>query len=204
MIPVRDTISDVVCDSYEFNGQTITECGVYSALISDSTLYIDSTITIVLTVNHSQYMDYADSVEVGNGYYGNGFSLSAEEIRDLMGNEPLSDVHVLQLVDSLLTENGCDSVVVLNLTIYNSEVGVQDAEAQFSISVYPNPTMGKVNVDADGLVAVEVYDAMSRKIEDIKATSDHCEFTLIHNASGSYYLRIITEHGTAVKKVVKR
>ena len=204
MIPVRDTISDVVCDSYEFNGQTITESGVYSALISDSTLYIDSTITIVLTVNHSQYMDYADSVEVGNGYYGNGFSLSAEEIRDLMGNEPLSDVHVLQLVDSLLTENGCDSVVVLNLTIYNSEVGVQDAEAQFSISVYPNPTMGKVNVDADGLVAVEVYDAMSRKIEDIKATSDHCEFTLIHNASGSYYLRIITEHGTAVKKVVKR
>lgn len=204
MIPVRDTISDVVCDSYDFNGQTITESGVYSMLISDSTLYIDSTITIMLTVHHAQSISLNDSVEVGSGYYSNGFYLSAEDIQSMMAGDPMADVHVLQLVDSLLTENGCDSVITLNLVVYNSQVGVDDVDVQFNINVYPNPTLGVVNVDADGLISVEVYDAMSRMVQSIEAKTDHCVFDLSKNPAGSYYLRIRTEHGTAVKKVVKR
>lgn len=201
-IPVYDTISNVVCDSADINGMLITESGSYTMVISDTVNYVDSTITMILTVNHSDVTTISDTVAWGDDYYGLDRVITAEQIQALMATDTMSGIHTLQIVDSLLSENGCDSLIVLNLTIYKTE-GI-DEGAKFTINIYPNPTLGKVNVDADELESVEVYDAISRKVKELRGVNGHCEFDLTNMASGSYYLRVVTAHGVAVRKVVKK
>lgn len=203
IVPVYDTVYEVVCDSMNLDGILITESGSYKTIYSKPEEFVDSILTIVLTVNHSDRVEYTDTIHYGEDYYGNGFSLTAEQISELSVGFAVGSVRVLQIVDSLLTEQGCDSLVVLNLLVCkNGDLGV-DEQVRFDVKVYPNPTAGVVNVEADGLQSVEVYDALSRKMKEVKAVGDKVMFDLTSQADGSYYLRIRTDHGVAIHKVIK-
>ena len=203
IVPVYDTVYEVVCDSMNLDGILITESGLYKTIYSKPEEFVDSILTIVLTVNHSDRVEYTDTIHYGEDYYGNGFSLTAEQISELSVGFAVGSVRVLQIVDSLLTEQGCDSLVVLNLLVCkNGDLGV-DEQVRFDVKVYPNPTAGVVNVEADGLQSVEVYDALSRKVKEVKAVGDKVMFDLTSQAAGSYYLRIRTDHGVAIHKVIK-
>lgn len=201
-IPVYDTVSDVACDSLTWYDSTYTVSGTYSHTESDSANFVDNVTVMNLTIHYSQSVELSDSVQMGSDYFGEHFSFTAEEIRNLLGDDTLADVHTLQIVDSLLTENGCDSVVTFNLVVYGT-TGLTQAD-RFAISVYPNPTAGRVEVKADALQRVEIYDAVSRKVMDQQGIDGKCLFDLSALPSGSYYLRIYSAKGTAVKKVVKR
>lgn len=202
-IPVYDTVSDVACDSYTWYDSTYTVSGTYSHTESDSANFIDNITVMNLTVHYSQSVEISDSVLLGSDYFGENYTFTAEEIRELLGDDTLADVHTLQIVDSLLTENGCDSVVVFNLVVYGDPVGLNPVD-RFAVSVYPNPTAGRVEVKADALQRVEIYDAVSRKVMDQQGVDGKCLFDLSNLSAGSYYFRIHSAHGVAVKKVVKR
>ena len=205
IIPVFDTIYQQSCDYFEFNGERLDNSGVYSFNYVDTALYIDATTTLYLTINESMATELSDSVEVGSVYNGYGFYLSAEETEALRAMVDSLGVATLQLVDSLLTIHGCDSVVTLNLTIFKSAEaeGIEIVQSA-DIKVYPNPAHNVVYVEAEGLMSVEVYDAMSRRVAMKKGIADKYQIDLSVCAAGSYYLRITTDKGVAVKKVVKR
>lgn len=202
-IPIYDTIAEVVCDSFEIDGTQYTTSGIYSVVVPDTVNFVDSTLVVLLTVNYSQSTEITDTVLLGDSYYGNGFALTADEIKALVGGDSLSDLRLLQLADSLMTEQGCDSIIVLNLMVKGT-VSIGGIAQQYDVKVYPNPTLGRVNIDADGLLTVEVYDALSRKVKTANAIGNHCEIDLDGHATGTYYLRIHTEHGVAVQKVMKQ
>lgn len=202
-VPVYSTVHEVVCDSMNLDGIIISESGVYKTIYSNLEEGVDSILTIVLTVNHADRVEYNDTVRMGEDYYGNGFMISAEQIAAMASPLAMTDVQVLQFVDSLLTEQGCDSVVVLNLSLFKGRLDADEA-VRFEVNVYPNPTLGQVNVEADGLESVEVFDALSRQVRSVRGLNGKASFDLSGRASGSYYLRITTTHGTVVRKVVKK
>ena len=110
----------------------------------------------------------------------------------------------LQFIDSLQNANGCDSLVVLTLYVVNSGVDVTEVQKLVDVKVYPNPTRGIVNVEGSDLQSIEVYDNVSRRILTQSVDGDRTTFDLSNQASGSYYVRISTAHGTVVKKVIKK
>ena len=65
--------------------------------------------------------------------------------------------------DTLVATNGCDSIVSLNLTIV-STVGLNNPVILSNVKVYPNPTSGKLTIDAKNFEGVEVYDVSGRLI----------------------------------------
>ena len=65
--------------------------------------------------------------------------------------------------DTLIASNGCDSIVSLNLTIVNT-VGLNSQATLSNVQVYPNPTSGKLTIDAENFEGVEVYDVSGRLI----------------------------------------
>lgn len=69
-----------------------------------------------------------------------------------------------------------------------------------SIAVYPNPTTGIVNIEAEGLAKVVVFDVTGREIKALGAQST---IDISDLEAGVYFFSIETANGTAMKKLVK-
>ena len=203
LIPVNDTLVTSSCETFEFDGLTFDQSGVYVFHVVDSSDFVDSTLTLMLTINYGDTTEVSDTVDFGNGYVGNGFNLTPDDLRAAMSHGRTNEVMALQFIDSLQNANGCDSLVVLTLYV-TGVTSTPEVQKLVDVKVYPNPTRSIVNVEGSDLKKVEVYDNVSRRILTQSVDGDRTTFDLSNQASGSYYVRISTAHGTVVKKVIKK
>jgi len=212
LIEVRDTTFNNICDSFYYDGAEYYASAIFKVRVIDTVKYIDSTMAFVYDVHYSQVNNVIDSIEAGAGYEGYGFSLSADEIEEMASQYDRHLFRTIEIVDSTLSAYGCDSVVILNLTIY-PKVGIDEPDVEpetpvevlFNVEVYPNPTQGGVTVESVGLESIEVYDAVSRLvIRKNGLEGDSARLDLSGFSTGVYYFRITTQHGVAIKKVIKK
>ena len=77
-----------------------------------------------------------------------------------------------------------------------------------SVTIYPNPTTGELTIDNGQLRIdnVEVFDVYGRKLSSnhLITSSPHHLINISHLHSGIYFVKITTEAGEVVKKVVKK
>lgn len=74
------------------------------------------------------------------------------------------------------------------------------------VSIYPNPTSGRVEVDVsefEGEVVVELVDRLGRTIMQMRTKNRRVELDLSSQSSGMYYLRISDGTAIVTTKVVK-
>ncbi|GGB71775.1 hypothetical protein GCM10007424_09700 [Flavobacterium suaedae] len=72
-----------------------------------------------------------------------------------------------------------------------------------SVKLYPNPAKNKVQVSADTQInTIEVFDIQGRLLYSIPAGSSEHEIDMSKRSSGIYFVRIITEFGSTVEKLV--
>ena len=167
------------CDSYTWNGTTYSISSIDS-ITSTNAQGCDSVTTLYLTINYSTRDTIVDSATGSYTWNGNTYTESGEYLFEG------------------LTEAGCDSVVVLQLTI--TQLGINIAESD-NITLYPNPTSGKLTIVADDIEKVEVFDQSGRIAATFKDTNE----IDIHNLpTGAYTLRITLHNGSAVKRVIKQ
>ena len=167
------------CDSYTRNGTTYTISSIDS-ITSTNAAGCDSVTTLHLTINYSTRDTIVDSATNSYTWNGNTYTESGEYLFEGQ------------------TEAGCDSVIVLQLTI--TQVGINIAESN-NITLYPNPTSGKITIVADDVEKVEVFDQSGRIAATFKDTNE----IDIHNLpTGAYTLRITLRNGSAVKRVIKQ
>lgn len=101
--------------------------------------------------------------------------------------------------DTLTSVEGCDSIIVLYVRLRDLNIeGLEDADSD--IQVLPNPTHGVVEILADGIKSIEVYDAVGRKL----LTQNH---SLVVDISpydtGLYVLKITHSRGQTIKMIMK-
>ncbi|MBO7480593.1 MAG: T9SS type A sorting domain-containing protein, partial [Bacteroidales bacterium] len=68
------------------------------------------------------------------------------------------------------------------------------------INIYPNPTTGIVNIDADGLNKVVVYDVTGRMMMSV---ANESTIDISNLEAGVYFFSVETANGSAMKKLVK-
>ena len=169
------------CDSYTWHDSTYTASTLNSQFSTLNSVGCDSTVTLHLTINYSTRDTIVDSASGSYTWNGTTFTESGEYL--YQGQ----------------TDAGCDSIIVLQLTI--TEVGIDIADSNSNITLFPNPTTGKVTIIADNVAKVEVFDPSGRVVAIFHDTNE----IDIHNLpSGAYTLRITLSNGTAVKRVVKQ
>ena len=174
-------VTDTACDSYTWHDSTYTASTLNAQFSTLNSVGCDSTVTLHLTINYSTRDTIVDSALGSYTWNGNTYTESGEYIYQSY------------------TQEGCDSVVVLQLTI--TEVGINIADSNSNVTLYPNPTTGKVTILADGIAKVEVFDPSGRSVSTFYDTNE----IDIHNLpSGSYTLRITFRNGIAVKRVIKQ
>ncbi|UFH33186.1 tetratricopeptide repeat protein [Chryseobacterium sp. C-71] len=99
--------------------------------------------------------------------------------------------------------------IVTNDAITTIESGsvLQTVEAKIdnSIAIFPIPTNGEVNINADSKISsIEVYDIQGRIIQkQIGINNQSTKLTIHSNSSGVFLFKVNTEKGILIKKVIK-
>jgi len=78
-----------------------------------------------------------------------------------------------------------------------------------NIILYPNPTIGELEIRNYelGIKSIEVFDVYGRKLSSHTSyPTPHTSYliNISHLTSGIYFVKVVTEQGEVVKKVVKQ
>ncbi|MBR6439093.1 MAG: T9SS type A sorting domain-containing protein [Bacteroidales bacterium] len=97
-------------------------------------------------------------------------------------------------------QNDCESdpvdidVVIIDYT----SVDENDAE---NVAVYPNPTTGNLNIEANGIQQVSVVNMMGQTVMKQSVDNDNVTIDMSAFGNGMYLVNIITKNGNIVKVV---
>lgn len=84
---------------------------------------------------------------------------------------------------------------------FYANYGVEESETN-GVSVFPIPTQGVVNIVAEDLLEVTVFSAAGQQVLSRKASGKAICLDLSDKVSGLYFVKVRTNHGTQIKKVV--
>lgn len=204
--PTASSVSATSCGSYTWslNGQTYTASGAYTHTIPNA-VGCDSVITLNLTINPNPVVTVTNN---GNGSFtasstvGGTFAwLNCGTNTVISGATsatytPTANGSYAAIVT---TANGCSDT---SACVSINNVGIKENVVS-NISVHPNPTHDVVIVTMEAPSAtVEVFDAQGKMVQTTHIKSGD-QIDLGAYERGVYTLKIKTEVGTSVERIVK-
>ena len=122
------------------------------------------------------------------------------------------DLGILSLVEGInnftITVTYNDFSLNYNLTVIRGTlIGLNDTKKNFDIKVYPNPTTGKLKINNEQLTInnIEVYDIYGKNLAPHTTYhAPHTSLDISDLPAGVYFVKIYTDGGVAVEKVVKQ
>lgn len=88
-------------------------------------------------------------------------------------------------------------------TIFKN-LGTKDHQVDKSVALYPNPTKGNVTINCDNTIKhVELFDVQGRILQNKIETNNNTQLDISNKPNGLYFIRITTENGIKVEKVIK-
>ena len=99
--------------------------------------------------------------------------------------------------------NGLESDPSATVTL--TTTGINDYALDNSVTVFPNPTTGVVQIKNGEwrMENVEVYDAYGKLLYEMNVNDHTVNLDLGGYAKGTYFVRVTTERGVVTKRVVK-
>ena len=70
------------------------------------------------------------------------------------------------------------------------------------VNVYPNPTSNFVTVQANGMNHITVLNPLGQMVYDANVDGDIQKLDMSQYEAGVYMVRVATENGTSVQRVV--
>ena len=81
------------------------------------------------------------------------------------------------------------------------EVTAIDEDGVSVVMIYPNPTNSNLNITAEGLKHIAVFNALGQVMYDNGTNSDNEIINMSRYDAGIYMVRIVTENGMLVRRV---
>ena len=258
-VPVYSDTTVSACESYDWNGQTLTESGTYTGDVISELGYLN-TVTLHLTIHHPEHMTfvfercgsftptwadgysetytesgvYTHSYEDANGCTETDtlyLTITDPPVVDFGGSIHIQQGETAHIYDHLggnpnwyyFWNNGMEGpsidvspsvTTTYTVVVYTDgtfscyttatvtvvvTTGVSDYEVE-DLTLYPNPTSGKVVIDRENVLSVEVFDKTGRLLT---VQRDVNEIDLGAFADGIYTLRISLPEGVVIRKVIK-
>lgn len=105
-------------------------------------------------------------------------------------------------VEARDTRGNADTATV-QVVVSHAPVGLDEVDMD-GLHIYPNPAFGMLNVEAEGLQSVEVFDVQGALIMEVRCSSNHAALSTLGLSPGIYTVRATTLDGTSVGKVSVR
>ena len=74
------------------------------------------------------------------------------------------------------------------------------AELENGLKLYPNPTSSILNVEADNMSLVEVYNAMGQRVVSMNVEGNAAQVNTSALNAGVYFVRIYSQNGEMVNR----
>lgn len=154
--------------------------------------------TVSETMRYNIYRSF-DGVNYNLIGYADGSTTSFDD-NDIQN---VNQYYKVTAVNTVSGGNTCESAFAMSVDgihdyVYAQTLGI--AENTSNIGVYPNPTTGVVNISADGIRNIVVMNSLGQKVyETVENQIDLSQF-----GDGMFMLRIVTENGVSLKRVLVR
>ncbi len=181
-----ETFSTISTDKIgiKFTNQTYDDFTSPIPVDNQAHVYIDSIISDTLNWYEYQGVYTADDsyryIVLGNFFDDTTINLFPNDTNGF-GYYYIDDIYV-----------GKDSLTLLN----ESE--------NIAIELFPNPTTGKITIQAENIIGVEVMDIQGLKVKSQKSKdkSQSFEINISQQPKGIYIIKVTTNKGVVVEKVV--
>lgn len=189
---------------------------------TSSTIYVDTTKNIYVTVNNSSGCKaFSDTIRaqwkplpqkpvltlLGNDtleystilnlqWYYNSSSIPGE-IDTILVAQNNGD-YFLTVTDSFLCENYSDTITIVT-------VGNNDLENEFDLNIYPNPTAKTLNITSSKnkeVLKLKLLDVSGKNIRTFIHLNNNFVFDLSGLSNGVYFLQIELKERTITKKII--
>ena len=85
------------------------------------------------------------------------------------------------------------------------QLSTKDFAIDTSVAVSPNPSSGMFTINSKNIItSVSIYDIQCRIIETILGNANILNLNITSRSAGIYFLRISTEGGIKMEKIIKK
>jgi hypothetical protein len=153
-----------------------------TAVTTDESFGSDGTIDLTVTGGTGPYLFDWDND-------GTGDFNDSEDLSGLVGNATYNV--------TVMDANGCTQVLSV---FVGSVVGISEFNNALGLTIYPNPTNGKLTIDFDGIIKnVEVVDMLGRRVlAPVAIGNKSVDATGL--STGKYMIRITTDNDQVLVK----
>jgi len=90
-------------------------------------------------------------------------------------------------------------------TVFEAALRSNDFSFKNNLKIYPNPSSGIVHIVANtGLQSIELYDIQGRLLQAVMLNTTEATIDISKRASGIYFMKVKTEQGIKVQKLVRQ
>ena len=118
----------------------------------------------------------------------------------LVGLTPASsyDVQIIAHCSNNMTSDPSTTITFMT-------VGINDYTLDNTVTLYPNPTTGLIQIENGEwrMENVEVYDAYGKLLFTVEVNGNTANLDLSGYARGTYFVRVTTEKGVVTKRVIR-
>ena len=200
-------ITAEICEGedYKENGFNLTNlsAGVYNETLELETDYdCDSIVNLTLTVLENPEMTIEGNTTITQGE-STTLTASGADSYVWSTGETTASITVspeeTTTYSVVGTKDGCEgsAEITVSVTVGISENSIMNA------MIYPNPTNGELNVECAGMQEIIIFLPNGQTLEKINVNNDSYILNMSEYKSGVYYLRITTDNGTSIQKVLK-
>lgn len=112
-------------------------------------------------------------------------------IKDIEGNVLYTSEGEMQPGVFLTYDNNC------------SFIGIEEPHnINDNLSIYPNPSNGIINIDADNISQIEIHNVIGQNVAIIVVESNRYELNMSDYEAGIYFIKIKTVDETITRKVI--
>jgi len=205
------------------NSLHLSELYNIQTTIGQKKLWINPQILVPKTIKIDDQIDFSNQKEFGN----------VVTVFTVEKNGSPASQDNYTIIDGIITfkKEGNYKVVMTNSIIISSDNNqpakviaefnvnplsiVDNSQELLKIEVYPNPTIGELTITNYELLitGVEIYDVFCRKVgaqfpsnalEGWQSQANGAVLNISHLQAGLYFVKIFTESGTIVKKIIKQ
>jgi len=204
--------------NFENTGTAPAETVVVKVVV-DQTKYDINSLQLLDTSHPSEINVHGNVVE----FVFDKINLGAAKKANLTAKDPPVGGHgsilfKIKTAESLITGDEVEKEANIFFD-YNAPIETNKAETVFknlgikdhgnqevdkSVTVFPNPAKGNITVNCDNTIKrVELFDVQGRILQTKIENSTNTQLDLSNKANGLYFIRITTENGMKVEKVIK-
>lgn len=190
---------DTVCQGveYMFAGQAINTDAMGTFAFVDSTSSVRQYLSLVVM---EEPIVSIEVIRVGRC---NVLKASGAETYEWSTGETGSHIVVCPTETTQVSvtgyRGGCSSTASVGL------LGVEQSNHQKDVRLYPNPVETRVNIVANNIRSVELLNLMGMPIMQRKQVGgDSVSMDVHHLPSGIYFVKVETDCGVVVKKLIRR